>query len=102
MQIDQYGNKVNTYNGEEIPSFLAISSGSTGSAYNPNDHFTLPISPGVITIVSSSVTMTKSFIISGYVDNDRDIQSPSNSGGSIFLVSKRLIIDDDSLIQAGG
>jgi hypothetical protein len=60
------GTMQNTYLDKDIPNILAISSASTGSAYNSNEHQISPIAPGVITIISKKVQIKDSQIISGY------------------------------------
>lgn len=98
------GDLENSYLGGPIPSLLAVSSGSTGSAYNPNTHSLSPIAPGVITIISKRIEIADSFIVSGYPAHahDHDIKSPSNSGGSVLFVTKEIIMDNLSRVIANG
>lgn len=49
-----------TFLGSEIPSLLAMSSGSTGSAFKSKSQSASPVAPGVITIISKVINIQRS------------------------------------------
>lgn len=82
---------------------VPLHSGSTGSAFSRSFRSFDIVAPGVIFILCKKLEVIRSsFIRSGYPMTDQLTGVPSNSGGSIYLIYKDILISQDSEISANG